>query len=121
LLAKPTPHNVNHDNDRFSMFNKKRDITDWTAAPLLPSSSRAVGGFRGSSVLPLGSQVFDKLFLYMPPRQGAARCLRPLFWVVVVPILFDEKSRLALPFEDPLSHLDQKYQYLRPKTSVCLH
>ena len=26
LLAKPTPHNVNHDNDRFSMFNKKRDI-----------------------------------------------------------------------------------------------
>jgi hypothetical protein len=27
LLAKPTPHNVNHDNDRFSMFNKKRDIT----------------------------------------------------------------------------------------------
>ena len=28
LLAKPTPHNVNHDNDRFSMFNKKRDITN---------------------------------------------------------------------------------------------
>jgi hypothetical protein len=27
LFAKPTPHNVNHDNDRFSMFNKKRDIT----------------------------------------------------------------------------------------------
>jgi hypothetical protein len=27
LIAKPTPHNVNHDNDRFSMFNKKRDIT----------------------------------------------------------------------------------------------
>ena len=26
LLAKPTPHNVNHDHDRFSMFNKKRDI-----------------------------------------------------------------------------------------------
>ena len=26
LLAKLTPHNVNHDNDRFSMFNKKRDI-----------------------------------------------------------------------------------------------
>jgi hypothetical protein len=26
LLAKSTPHNVNHDNDRFSMFNKKRDI-----------------------------------------------------------------------------------------------
>jgi hypothetical protein len=26
LLAKPTPLNVNHDNDRFSMFNKKRDI-----------------------------------------------------------------------------------------------
>jgi hypothetical protein len=26
LLAKPTPHNVNHGNDRFSMFNKKRDI-----------------------------------------------------------------------------------------------
>jgi hypothetical protein len=26
LLAKPTPRNVNHDNDRFSMFNKKRDI-----------------------------------------------------------------------------------------------
>ena len=30
LLAKPTPLNVNHDNGRFSMFNKKRDI----AAPL---------------------------------------------------------------------------------------
>jgi hypothetical protein len=30
LLAKPTPHNVNHDNDRFSMFNKKRDITGST-------------------------------------------------------------------------------------------
>jgi hypothetical protein len=28
LLAKPTPHNVDHDNDRFSMFNKKRDIAD---------------------------------------------------------------------------------------------
>ena len=28
LIAKPTPHNVNHDNDRFSMFNKKRDITE---------------------------------------------------------------------------------------------
>jgi hypothetical protein len=26
LLAKPTPLNVNHDNDRFSMFNKKLDI-----------------------------------------------------------------------------------------------
>jgi hypothetical protein len=26
LLAKPTPRNVNHDNDRFSMFNKERDI-----------------------------------------------------------------------------------------------
>jgi hypothetical protein len=26
LLAKPTPLNVNHGNDRFSMFNKKRDI-----------------------------------------------------------------------------------------------
>ena len=26
LLAKPTPLNVNHHNDRFSMFNKKRDI-----------------------------------------------------------------------------------------------
>ena len=26
LLAKLTPRNVNHDNDRFSMFNKKRDI-----------------------------------------------------------------------------------------------
>jgi hypothetical protein len=22
LLANPTPHNVNQDNDRFSMFNK---------------------------------------------------------------------------------------------------
>jgi hypothetical protein len=31
LLAKPTPHNVNHDNDRFSMFNKKRDIA-WCAS-----------------------------------------------------------------------------------------
>ena len=26
LLAKPTPLNVNHGNDRFSTFNKKRDI-----------------------------------------------------------------------------------------------
>jgi hypothetical protein len=26
LLARPTPRNVNHDNDRFSMFNKERDI-----------------------------------------------------------------------------------------------
>jgi hypothetical protein len=26
LLAKPRPLNVNHGNDRFSMFNKKRDI-----------------------------------------------------------------------------------------------
>jgi hypothetical protein len=26
LFAKPTPRNVNHDNDRFSMFNKERDI-----------------------------------------------------------------------------------------------
>jgi hypothetical protein len=26
LLAKPTPLNVNYLNDRFSMFNKKRDI-----------------------------------------------------------------------------------------------
>jgi len=35
LLAKPTPHNVNHDNDRFSMFNKKRDIPLPTACVLL--------------------------------------------------------------------------------------
>jgi len=26
LRAKPTPRNVNHDNERFSMFYKKRDI-----------------------------------------------------------------------------------------------
>ena len=26
LLAKPTPRNVNHGNDRFPMFNKQRDI-----------------------------------------------------------------------------------------------
>ena len=26
MLAKPKPHNVNHGNDRFSMFNKERDI-----------------------------------------------------------------------------------------------
>jgi len=32
LLAKPTPLNVNHGNDRFSMFNKKRDIAP---APVL--------------------------------------------------------------------------------------
>jgi hypothetical protein len=32
LLAKPTPLNVNHDNDRFSMFNKQRDITVAEAA-----------------------------------------------------------------------------------------
>ena len=29
--CKPTPLNVNHDNDRFSMFNKKRDIP-WVAS-----------------------------------------------------------------------------------------
>jgi hypothetical protein len=28
LLAKPTPHNVNLGNDRFAMFNKKRDIPE---------------------------------------------------------------------------------------------
>jgi hypothetical protein len=26
LLVKPTPHNGNHANDRFSKFNKKRDV-----------------------------------------------------------------------------------------------
>jgi hypothetical protein len=33
LLAKPTPHNVNHHNDRFSMFNKKRDIAGRATPP----------------------------------------------------------------------------------------
>jgi len=33
LLAKPTPLNVNHGNDRFSMFNKKRDIADTLTQP----------------------------------------------------------------------------------------
>jgi hypothetical protein len=28
LLAKPTPHNVNHDNDRFSMFKKNGTSPD---------------------------------------------------------------------------------------------
>jgi hypothetical protein len=37
LLAKPTPHNVNHDNDRFSMFNKKRDIVEPVSCPYLRS------------------------------------------------------------------------------------
>ena len=27
LLAKPPPRNVNHGNDRFSKFNKERDIS----------------------------------------------------------------------------------------------
>jgi len=34
LLAKPTPLNVNHGNDRFSMFNKKRDIAPDPAIPV---------------------------------------------------------------------------------------
>jgi hypothetical protein len=38
LLAKPTPHNVNHDNDRFSMFNKKRDIPMLKGLWYIPSS-----------------------------------------------------------------------------------
>jgi hypothetical protein len=29
LLAKPTPHNVNHDNGRFSMFNKSGTSPRW--------------------------------------------------------------------------------------------
>jgi hypothetical protein len=29
LLAKPTPRNVNDNNDRFSMFNKERDIPEF--------------------------------------------------------------------------------------------
>ena len=33
LLAKPTPHNVNHDNDRFSMFNKEWDIPTHRDSP----------------------------------------------------------------------------------------
>jgi len=33
LLAKPTPLNVNHDNGRFSMFNKKRDIARRRSRP----------------------------------------------------------------------------------------
>jgi hypothetical protein len=28
LARQATPLNVNHDNDRFSMFNKKRDIAE---------------------------------------------------------------------------------------------
>jgi hypothetical protein len=33
LLAKPRPLDVNHDNDRFSMFNKKLDIPAGGIAP----------------------------------------------------------------------------------------
>jgi len=39
LLAKPTPHNVDNDNDRFSMFNKKRDIA---ARHPHPNASRQI-------------------------------------------------------------------------------
>jgi hypothetical protein len=42
LIAKPTPHNVNHDNDRFSMFNKKRDITAIYEYTLKRQSSTSV-------------------------------------------------------------------------------
>ena len=43
LLAKPTPHNVNHDNDRFSMFNKKRDIPGQQR--FRDSEAKRLGGF----------------------------------------------------------------------------
>jgi len=39
LLAKPTPLNVNHGNDRFSMFNKKRDIAAAVTLKLLSGRS----------------------------------------------------------------------------------
>ena len=44
LLAKLTPHNVNHDNDRFSMFNKKRDIP-----VLAPCQERCINRTRKAS------------------------------------------------------------------------
>ena len=37
LLAKPTPLNVNHGNDRFSMFNKKRDIANCCPFRVIPA------------------------------------------------------------------------------------
>jgi hypothetical protein len=53
LLAKPTPHNVNHDNDRFSMFNKKRDIPPASAPwATWPKAEAARGGHRRPTVPP---------------------------------------------------------------------
>jgi len=43
LLAKPTPHNVNHDNDRFSMFNKKRDIPKTAACSPTEPTGKTLG------------------------------------------------------------------------------
>jgi hypothetical protein len=34
LITKPTPRNVNLDNDRFAMFNKERNITALQAVAL---------------------------------------------------------------------------------------
>jgi hypothetical protein len=42
LLAKPTPLNINHSSDRFSMFNKERDITRAELAFPLHESSAGI-------------------------------------------------------------------------------
>ena len=55
LLAKPTPLNVNHGNDRFSMFNKKRDIPSATApGQLYIDGSKTTGAGREPQVKLLG-------------------------------------------------------------------
>jgi hypothetical protein len=55
LLAKPTPHNVNHDNDRFSMFNKKRDITELhRLRPLLRKSAQKICRAEATTGSPVG-------------------------------------------------------------------
>jgi autotransporter passenger strand-loop-strand repeat protein len=51
LLAKPTPLNVNHDNGRFSMFNKKRDIAH------ISGGTQVVSGLAKGTVILIGSQI----------------------------------------------------------------
>jgi len=37
LFAKPTPLNINLGSDRFSMFNKERDISQLKLAVAMPT------------------------------------------------------------------------------------
>jgi hypothetical protein len=56
LLAKPSLLNINLSNDRFSMFNKRRDIARsfihaaYYSCPLLPHSWRVQHFEHGSHV-----------------------------------------------------------------------